>query len=137
MGLAMAAETNGYPGPRHVLEMADQIGLTAAQRARVEQIFSAMQAEARRLGAQLLAKEAELNDLFRHRRATPASLTAAAGEIATTEAALRTTHLSTHLMMMDVLSPDQMSRYVALRRAGAGSGRTRPGQEPPTSSHNH
>ncbi|MBT2326834.1 hypothetical protein J7E62_31490 [Variovorax paradoxus] len=32
MGLAKAAELNGYPGPAHVLEHADALQLTAVQR---------------------------------------------------------------------------------------------------------
>jgi hypothetical protein len=32
MSLALAAELNGYPGPRHVLELGDQLGLTDQQR---------------------------------------------------------------------------------------------------------
>src|SRR5258708_12736969 len=31
MGLALAAELNGYPGPSHVLELADKLGLSAEQ----------------------------------------------------------------------------------------------------------
>ena len=31
MGLALAAELNGAPGPMHVIELAREIGLTAAQ----------------------------------------------------------------------------------------------------------
>jgi Spy/CpxP family protein refolding chaperone len=46
MGLALAAELNGYPGPLHVLELADQLELTADQRTRVRQLFDAMKAEA-------------------------------------------------------------------------------------------
>jgi len=34
--------------------------------------------------------------------------------------------LRTHLAMMEILTPDQVARYVAARRAGGGSGRTRP-----------
>jgi len=34
MGLARAAELNHYPGPLHVLELAEQLGLSAAQRPR-------------------------------------------------------------------------------------------------------
>ena len=33
MGLALAAELNGYPGPLHVLELKDQLQLTAEQKA--------------------------------------------------------------------------------------------------------
>jgi hypothetical protein len=32
MGLAMAAELNGYPGPAHVLELADKLDLSDQQR---------------------------------------------------------------------------------------------------------
>jgi hypothetical protein len=31
MGLALAAELNGYPGPSHLVELSDQLGLTAEQ----------------------------------------------------------------------------------------------------------
>src|SRR5689334_5411022 len=33
MGLALAAELNGYPGPLHVLQLADRLELSADQRA--------------------------------------------------------------------------------------------------------
>ncbi len=35
MGLALAAELNGYPGPAHVIELADSLELTEAQRTRI------------------------------------------------------------------------------------------------------
>ena len=57
-GFALPAELNGYPGPTHVLELADQLGLDAAQRGRIEAIRVAMQAEAQRLGADFVAAEA-------------------------------------------------------------------------------
>lgn len=138
MGLAMPAEGNGYPGPRHVLEVADQIGLTPDQRARTEQLFSAMRSEAQRLGIQLLSQEDQLNDIFRDRRATPALLDETAHRIGETEAALKVAHLRSHLAMMDILTPGQVSQYVSLRRAGAGSGKTRPSAEPPANpEHKH
>jgi len=126
MGLAMPAESNGYPGPRHVLEVADQLGLSAEQRRRTQSLFDAMRGDAQRLGAQLLAQEAELDAMFVEHRATPALLEATARRIGETEAALKVTHLRTHLAMMEILTPDQVARYVAARRAGGGSGRTRP-----------
>ena len=39
MGLALAAELNGYPGPSHVLELADKLELSADQRAKVQRLF--------------------------------------------------------------------------------------------------
>src|SRR5258705_4499780 len=46
MGLALAAELNGYPGPAHVLELSDKLALTVEQRARVRQLFESMKQEA-------------------------------------------------------------------------------------------
>src|SRR3954469_25358405 len=46
MGLALAAELNGFPGPLHVLELADQLALSAEQRAKVQDLFAAMKQEA-------------------------------------------------------------------------------------------
>ena len=34
MGLALPAELNGYPGPAHVLELSDQLGLSPEQKAK-------------------------------------------------------------------------------------------------------
>jgi hypothetical protein len=39
MGLALAAELNGYPGPIHVLQLSDKLGLTPEQKARVQSLF--------------------------------------------------------------------------------------------------
>src|SRR6266513_2757863 len=46
MGLALAGELNGYPGPSHVLELADQLDLSSDQRTRVQGLFDSMKAEA-------------------------------------------------------------------------------------------
>jgi hypothetical protein len=45
MGLALPAELNGYPGPVHVLELGDRMGLTTEQRAKVQDLHAAMKAE--------------------------------------------------------------------------------------------
>src|SRR3546814_2442449 len=42
MGYARAAELNGYPGPRHVLDMAGALGLAPDQAAAAETLFRAM-----------------------------------------------------------------------------------------------
>src|SRR5437762_8281719 len=45
MGLALAAELNGYPGPSHLLELADQLDLSADQTSNLRTMFDAMKAE--------------------------------------------------------------------------------------------
>lgn len=54
MGLALAAELNGYPGPVHVLELSKELSLTAQQRAQVENLFAEMKREAVPLSERLI-----------------------------------------------------------------------------------
>src|SRR3712207_8815280 len=68
MGLALAAELNGYPGPLHVLELAEPLGLTEAQRARVQSLYEAMKAEAGPLGRRLIREEGDLERQLPGRR---------------------------------------------------------------------
>src|SRR5262245_42530708 len=76
MGLALAAELNGYPGPMHVLEMADALDLSGQQRTKMQELFAAMKTEAIPLGERLIAQEAELDKAFANKTITPASLAA-------------------------------------------------------------
>ena len=46
MGMAKAAELNGYPGPVHVLTLDAQLGLSESQRREVSVIFERMSAAA-------------------------------------------------------------------------------------------
>jgi Spy/CpxP family protein refolding chaperone len=118
MGLALAAELNGYPGPVHVLELADKLELSADQRAQVQGLFDAMKAEALPLGSRLIAQKSELDRQFASRTVTPASLKAATETIAATQGSLRETHLKYHLSTASILTPDQMRRYAELRGYG-------------------
>src|SRR5215475_5012973 len=45
MGLALAAELNGYPGPVHAIELADQLQLSSDQVRKLKALFEAMKAE--------------------------------------------------------------------------------------------
>src|SRR5256886_7380057 len=76
MGLALAAELNGYPGPMHVLELADALDLSGQQRTKMQELFAAMKAEAIPLGERLIAQEAELDKAFAGKTITAATLTA-------------------------------------------------------------
>ena len=118
MGLALAAELNGYPGPSHVLELADKLSLSTEQRAKVQGLFDAMKAEAMPLGSRLIEQEADLDKQFASRSVTPESLKASTAAVAVTQGQLRETHLKYHLSTAAILSPHQMHRYVELRGYG-------------------
>jgi len=115
MGLAKAAELNGYPGPAHVKELADRLGLTAEQRAATDALYAKMHQRAVPLGERLVAEERALDALFASHMVTPESLHESLGRIAQLQADLREAHLSAHLQQLAVLTPEQARRYVALR----------------------
>src|SRR6185437_847776 len=76
MGLALAAELNGYPGPAHVLELADALMLSDKQRAATNALLAEMKAETIPIGERIIADETALDRLFSERRVTTASLDA-------------------------------------------------------------
>jgi Spy/CpxP family protein refolding chaperone len=115
MGLAFGAELNGYPGPLHVLEFKEQIGLTPDQQGRMDVLYTAMKTETSTLGERVIQQEAGLDSLFATRTVTPASLSAATSAIGVTQAALREAHLRYHLSTAEVLTPEQVVRYNQLR----------------------
>ena len=67
MGYARAAELNGYPGPMHVLDLGDKLGLSEAQRGATQRLMETHKAEARAIGAKRVAAEKSLDDLFSSR----------------------------------------------------------------------
>ena len=115
MGLALAAELNGYPGPSHVLELADRLELSVDQRASIQRLFDSMKAETVPLGAKLIEQEADLDKQFASRTVTPESLKSSTAAVAATQGALRETHLKYHLSTVAILTHGQMQRYAELR----------------------
>jgi hypothetical protein len=118
MGLALAAELNGYPGPAHVLELADKLELSADQRAKVQELFASMKQEALPLGSKLIEQETDLDRQFAGHAITPASLKSATAAIAFTQGELRETHLKYHLSTITLLTEGQRQRYSELRGYG-------------------
>jgi Heavy-metal resistance len=121
MGLALPAELNGYPGPIHVLELADQLGLSGEQREQVKAAFESMKAEAIPLGKKLIAAERDLDREFANQTITPERLKAATADIGAIRGELRATHLKYHLTTATLLSPEQIHRYIELRGYGQGA----------------
>ena len=122
MGLARAAELNGYPGPKHVLELADGLALTADQRAETERLRADVQAEAKRLGAQVVEIETHLDRLFADGQATPAAVDRMLAHLGEVQGQLRAAHLKAHIAMHDVLTAEQIAAYNKLRGYEEGRG---------------
>lgn len=115
MGLAKAAELNGYAGPAHVLELRQELVLTPDQRARTEALYAAMTNQAVSLGQALVEQERKLDRLFASRSITSAAMVAALDEIGALQAKVRAVHLEAHLAQVAVLTAAQQARYAQLR----------------------
>lgn len=115
MGLALAAELNGYPGPLHVLELAEPLSLTPEQRALMSDLMVRMKAETIAIGRELIEAERQLDTLFAERRADDTSLRRITAEIGALGGRLRAAHLSYHIATSAALDAEQRRTYASLR----------------------
>lgn len=123
MGLAIPAEMNGYPGPRHVLDLAGPLALSENQRARMQSVFDAMHGKAVALGEGIIALEQELETAFATGTVTPDRLAELTLSIGKRNGALRAVHLQAHLAARAILTAEQVAKYNALRGYPEGSHR--------------
>lgn len=123
-GIALPAELNGVPGPRHVLDLADDLELTNEQQEQIQALYDAMRPEAIRLGEAILIGETALERAFRERTIDEASLETQLIGLGSLQAELRFVHLRTHLATVEVLTSEQVEQYNNLRsyQAAATSG---------------
>ena len=115
MGLALAAELNGYPGPLHVLEHADALGLDARQVEAVTAVRDSMQREAIAIGHAIVQRERALDDAFQGGSIDEARLAAMTSEIGDLQGRLRDVHLRAHLVVKALLSSEQIGHYQRVR----------------------
>ena len=114
-GMASYADLNGYPGPKHILEMRDTLRLTDEQEKDIEAIFDEMSGNARAKGEQVIAKEEELHARFKNGTASEPEVRRRAGEIGTLRGELRAVHLTAHIQARRVLTKQQIALYNTLR----------------------
>ena len=121
MGLALAAELNGYPGPKHVLELKNELVLTSTQETSAEEIFEQMQNSAIVLGGAIIEQEAALDALFEAGTIEKQDLQDRLTEIAALKGELRNVHLAAHLETRKLLTEEQIDTYILLRGYGGDS----------------
>ncbi len=118
MGQASYAEMNGYPGPKHVLDLADKLQLSEAQKKSVKQIYNEMSTRAKELAVRIISLEEELNRAFSENLVTERSVREDAEQIGRLRGRLRAVHLAAHLKMRGILSDKQVEIYMKLNKAG-------------------
>ena len=114
-GYARMAELNSYPGPLHVLELKEQLNLPVAQVQQIESVFQSMNAEAKRIGAEIVERERMLSTAFADDNITSVEVQAQTDSLADLYGELRATHLKAHLEITPMLSSEQILAYNTLR----------------------
>jgi hypothetical protein len=114
-GFALPAEVNGVPGPRHVLDLAAELGLTPEQIEGVEASVDEMRAAVIPAGERYLDAVEALEADFRSGTLTEADLPGRVAEVARLEGELAAAHLAAHLQTAALLTPVQVAEYNRLR----------------------
>ncbi len=136
LGAGMIAMTNGYPGPKHVLEMGDDLELTAAQRESIGTIYGKVKAESVKLGTELVEKDEALAALFTTGSVSTKDVEKRSREIGELQGRLRAAHLNAHVQTHAELTPAQLTKLPTMQEMhqmheGSGEGmqkRSRQGQ---------
>lgn len=115
LGIALPAELNGYPGPKHVIELKDSLGLSAPQEKDVKAFFEEMKSDAVALGKKIILAEESLNYAFSSGRISEDSLRIRSVEIGKLRGQLRAVHLLAHLRTKGILTAAQVEKYMRLR----------------------
>lgn len=119
-GLAKPAELNAHPGPRHVLDLREELALDEAQTAEIQAVYDAMHEDAVRLGQDYLSAERAIDRGFAEGTLDEEALRVRLRESAEVYAELRHAHLAAHLATVEILSPEQVATYDELRGYGEG-----------------
>ncbi len=115
-GMALAADKNGYPGPKHVLDMKKELKLTPAQETAMKKLMAEMKTKALAKGKDVLLAEKRLEDLFAQGKSED-ELREETYRVASLRAELRWVHLATHLAAKKILTAQQIAAYQKMRHA--------------------
>jgi hypothetical protein len=119
LDLARTVELSGYPGPQHVLALADALALSEEQRVAVQTLFDRMQAEAVAVGTRLIDRYTALAQAVRDESSTTEALIQQTAEIGQLCWELQETHLQYHLLTRPLLTAEQLARYGRYSSHGA------------------
>jgi Spy/CpxP family protein refolding chaperone len=115
MGLALAVELNHYPGPKHVIDLANDLDLSTKQQEAADGLFQDMHADAVALGKTIVDLEKQLDSLCAYNQINEKTLADLTERIGVLQGKLRFTHMRAHLRMRKVLSDEQVAAYDQLR----------------------
>ena len=120
-GIAKLAELNGYPGPRHVLDIAQELQLTDRQRMEIELIYQNMSNNAKSIGSAIIGIEQDMDEVFANKSITEENLITLLDKSANLYGQLRFVHLSAHLDTAQIMTTEQIQMYNEMRGYDGGS----------------
>ena len=115
MQQSLPAELSGYPGPRHVLELAMELGLSNSEQAQAQALFEQMVTRAIDLGEAIISAESRLDQMFDQAVPSASQIENLTIQIAQLRGQLRNVHLQAHLQMSALMSDQQKAMYQRLR----------------------
>lgn len=118
MGLAKAVELNHYPGPKHVLELAEELGLNDKQKQAAEDLFEEMKEFATDVGEKIIEAEDNLDELCATGIITDKELQKRLEKLGKLQGKLRYAHMRAHLQMKTHLTAEQVALYDHFRGYG-------------------
>ena len=115
---AAYAEKNGYPGPKHVIDLADKLQLSEEQKGSVKRIYNEMETRAKELGQRIIDLEEELNKAFGDKLVVEKSIRNDVEQIGRLRGRLRSVYFLAHFKTRNVLNDKQVATYIKLRTPG-------------------
>jgi Spy/CpxP family protein refolding chaperone len=128
LGAGRIAMQAGYPGPRHVLEMGDELELTAGQKEKIGTIYAEAKASFAKLGAELVEKEEALEAMFASGDVDVGDMKKLSAEIGERQGELRAAHLAAHVRTKEALTAAQLEKLSSMAGAHGGMGQGMGGQ---------
>lgn len=108
-------ERNLFPAPQSLLAMADTLDLDETQRQRLRQLQNEMDSEVTALGRRVLIEERRLDRAFVENNIEATRVDSLAQKIASLQGRIRASRLRSHLAARDILLPEQLLAFAALR----------------------
>ncbi len=116
-GMAAYAASNGYPSPKDVLDLAEELGLSAKQKYDIREMADEIRTRARVLGKMIVKVEEELHFSFNSGMIGQESVEEDAESIGKMRGTLRGIHLSAYLKTKEILTEKQFAAFTRLRNA--------------------
>lgn len=109
------AERHLFPAPHTAIFLANDLGLTEAQRLKLHELQQMLDSDIATIGRRIQAEETRLDRAFMENVIDIGRIDGLTARIGSLQAQLRAARLRAHLATRDLLSPEQLLRYAELR----------------------